>query len=144
MNVQDLESLRNIWQLDCNLPIEPTRSLKSWIQRVGQIRCRHDDDLVVLQEAVHLVKQLVQCLFLLSVRVVAVASFASKCVDFIDEDHDWGSVASGLLEQVSHLFCSVANEDFDEFTAGGDDEGYVGLRGSGFGDKGFARSRWAV
>jgi len=67
MDFEYFDSLFKVGQIDLYGPIEPPRSKQSRIQRLLQIGCCHDDDLVFCVKAIHIHKQLVQGVFLLFV-----------------------------------------------------------------------------
>ena len=100
-----------------------------WIEHVGPVGRRDDDDALVLFEPVHLDEQLVQRLLALVVAAAeARAAVAPDRVDLVDED-DARGVLLGLLEHVAHAARADADEHFDEVGARNGEEGHVGFAG---------------
>ena len=107
--------------------VEAAGAQQSWVEDVGAVGGRHDDDVGALLEAVHLDQDLVERLLALVVTAAhAGAALAADGVDLVDED-DAGCVLLGLHEQVAHAAGADTDEHFDEVRTGDREERHAGL-----------------
>ena len=97
MDLQNLFTTLNIWQIDIDLTVKSARTEKGVIENVCTVGGRHDDDPFVGLKAVHLHEDLVQGLlaFIVSATEPRTA-LTSHRIDLIDED-DTGLV---LLREI--------------------------------------------
>ena len=143
VDFQDLLAALDIGQAHIHLAVETAGTQQGFVQDVGAVGGRHDDDAVVGLEAVHLDQQLVQSLLALVVAAAqAGAALAAHGVDLIDED-DAGHGLFGLVEQVADTGRADAHVHLDEVRAGDGVEGHPGFAGAGAGQQGLAGARRA-
>lgn len=141
MNFQDLLTASDIRTANAHFPIKTAGTEDCRIQNIHTVGCCHDDDALVVTEAVHLDEHLVQSLFSLIVSASHTGSAASgHGIDLVDED-DTGSVLFRLGEKVTDTGSAHADEHFHEIRTGNAEEGNACLTGHGLGEKGFTGSR---
>ena len=104
-----------------DLTIEAAGPQERGVEDVGAVGRRHDDDAVVLREAVHLDEQLVQRLLALLVAERIAAAIAPDRVELVDED-DARAVTARLPEQLADARCADAGVHLDEVGAAGRNE----------------------
>jgi hypothetical protein len=93
-------------------------------------------------KAIHLDENLVQGLFTLIVpSPKACTTLAPDRIEFIDEDDTRGAFLGGLKE-VTNPAGTDADEHLDELGSGHREKGDVCFAGDGFGEQGFAGTRW--
>ena len=104
----------DIGQAHIDLTVEAAGTKQRVIKDIGTVRCRHDDNALVIAEAVHLDKQLVERLLTLVMTAAeAGASLTADSVDLIDED-DRRSDLLCLIEQVTHTACADTDIQLNE------------------------------
>ena len=87
MNFQDFFPSAHIRSADTDLTVKASRTHDRRIQNIHTVGCCHDDDALVVTEAVHLDEHLVQSLFSLIVAASHTGSAASgHGIDLVDED----------------------------------------------------------
>ena len=129
VHFEDLFPSLDVGDIDIDLSVETTGSEQRRVEDIRPVGRRHDDDAVILFEAVHLHEQLVERLLSLVVTAAEPrASLPADRVDLVDED-DAGHVALRLIEQVAHSRRAGADEHLDEIGTADREEGDVALAG---------------
>ena len=127
VDAQDGLAALHVGTVHRDLAVEAAGAQKSRVKDVGAVRGGHEDDALMLLEAVHLNEQLVQGLLALVVTAAhARAALAAHGVDLIDED-DGRSLLLGLGEQVAHTGGAHADEHLDEARTGDLEERHASL-----------------
>ena len=111
VDLQDLDAALPIWRRHEDLAVEAAGPKKRLVELLQQVRCGHDDDVVLGVEAVHLDEQLVERLIALAGHVGA--ALAADGVELVDED-DRGSGLARLLEEAADSRRAQAGEHLDE------------------------------
>ena len=143
VHAEDLLAPVDVGTRHHDLAVEAARAQQRRVEHVGPVGRGDDDDALVGLEAVHLDKQLVQCLLALVVAVAeAGAAVAADGVDLVDED-DARRRLLCLLEHVAHAAGADADEHLDEVGAGDGEEGHARLTRDGAGEQGLAGARRA-
>ncbi len=143
VDLQDVGAALDIGQADVHLPVEAAGAEERVIENVGAVCCRHDDNALVIVEAVHFHEQLVECLLALVVAAAETgAALTADGVDLVDE-HDGGGNLLGLLEQVADAARADADVQLNEVRAGDGQEFDARLAGDRLGEQRFARARRA-
>ena len=143
MDLQDSLASLEVGQLHRHAAVEAARARERGVEGFGAVRGGENDDAVVALKAVHFGEQLVQGLLAFVVAaVLAAAALLADGVDLVDED-DAGGLFLGLLEEVTHLACTHADEHFDKFRARHREERHIRLAGDRLGEHRFTGSRRA-
>ncbi len=141
--LQDRLAAAHVRPVEHHAAVEAAGAQQRRVEDVGAVGGRHDDDVGVGVEAVHLDQHLVEGLLALVVAAAqAGAALAADGVDLVDED-DAGRVALGLVEQVAHAAGAHADEHLDELRAGDREERHAGLARDGLGQQRLAGARRA-
>jgi len=123
------------------LTVESARSQQGFIEYIGTVGCRYDDDAFIAVKAVHFYKQLVQGLFALVVAAAhAVAAMATDRIDLVDED-DARRAFLGLFEHVANARGADTDEHFDEIRTGYREERHTRFACNGPSQQRFTGSR---
>ena len=143
MDLQNVGTALDIGQTDVHLPVKAAGAEKRVIENIGAVRRRHDDDALVIIEAVHFHEQLVERLLALVVAAAETgAALTADGVDLVDE-HDGGGDLLGLLEQVADAARADADVQLNEVGAGDGQKFDARLAGDRLGEQRFARARRA-
>ena len=103
--------------VDDDLPVETARAQQRWVEDVGPVRGRDQNDVVLQLEPVHLDEELVQRLLALVVAAAeSGAAMAADHVDLVHED-DARRRLLRLLEEVADARGADADEHLDEVGA---------------------------
>ena len=133
VHLQDVDTALEIRKLDRYTTVETARTKQCRIQGIRLVRRRQDDDGLRAVEAVHLRQELVQGLLTLIVATHrTVATLLTDGIDLIDED-DARRLFLRLLEEITYLRRTHADEHLDELGAGDGEERNVRLTGHGLG-----------
>lgn len=142
MDLEDLASALEIWEIDFYEAVEPTRSGEGWIQNFFLVCCSKDDDICIGIETIHFHEQLVQSSISL---VIAASSHArsllSNSIYLIYED-DRRCAFFCLFEEVSHSLGTDTDIHLDEFTTTDGEEGNFALSCAGLCDHCLAGAWW--
>ena len=143
MHLEDFLTAFDIRQADIHLAVKPAGAQQRFVQDIGAVGGRHDNNAVVRVETVHLDKQLVQRLFTLVMPAAkAGAALATDRVDLINED-DAGHRLFGLFKQITHAGCADADIHFNKIGARDRVKRHAGFAGAGAGEQRFAGTRRA-
>ena len=143
VDLQNVVTALDIGQTDVHLPVKAAGAQQRVIENVGAVRRRHDDDALVVVEAVHFHEQLVERLLALVVAAAETgAALTADGVDLVDE-HDGGGDLLGLLEQVAHAARADADVQLHKVGAGDGQKFDARLAGDGLGEQRLARARRA-
>ena len=143
VDLQNVGTALDIGQADVHLPVEAAGAEERVIENVGAVCRRHDDDALIIVEAVHFDEQLVERLLALVVTAAETgAALTADGVDLVDE-HDGGGDLLGLLEQVADAARADADVQLDEIGAGDGQKLDARLAGDRLGEQRFARARRA-
>ena len=143
MNLQDFLAPADIRQAHIDLAVKAARTQQGVIEDIGAVGGRHDDDALVVAEAVHLHQQLVEGLLALVMAAAeATASLTADGVDLVNED-DGGGGLLGLLKQVAHAACADADIQLHKIGAGDGQKLHARLARDGLGQQGLAGARRA-
>src|SRR5579884_3805150 len=127
-----------------HLAIKATGAKQGRVKDIGTVGCGQNHNGLVWLEAIHLDKQLLQCMF--SFIVAGNGTRAAACspdgIDLIDEN-DAGGMFARLRKQVAYTTGSDADEEFDKVGSTYAEEWHPCLTGHGAGQQGLARPRWA-
>src|SRR5690606_38615530 len=127
VNFQDFLASCAIWCANCHLTVKAARTQQRGVKHIRAVGRCHDDDALVLIEAVHLGQQLVQRLFTLVVPTAeARTTPPSYRVDFINED-DAGRIFFGALEQITYTRCTDTDKHLDKFGSSKAEERDIGF-----------------
>ena len=127
-----------------DLAVETSRAQQRWVEDVGAVRRRDEDNALAGAETVHLHEQLVERLLALVVAAAgARAALAANGVDLVDED-DARGVLAGLLKQVAHARSADTDEHFHEVGTRDGVKRHPGLAGHGAGEQGLTGAGRAV
>ena len=141
VDLEDRQAALVAGPIDRDVAVEPAGPQQGRIEHVGPVRGGHDDDRLVLGEAVHLAEDLVERLLALVVSAAdAGAAVAAHGVDLVDEE-DGRGVFLGRVEQVADPPGAHADEHLDELGAVDRKEGHAGLAGHGAAQQRLARAR---
>ena len=103
---------------DIDLTVEASGTQQRIVEDVRAVGRRHYDNALVVAEAVHLDKKLVQGLLALIVSAAeAGAALTADSVDLINEYDRWGDLF-GLIEQVADAARADADIKLDKVRAG--------------------------
>ena len=112
-----------------DLPVEPSRTQQRRVENVLAVGGSHDDDALVLAEAVHLHQKLVEGLLPLVVAAAETCAPApSHGVNLVDE-HDGGRLLLGLFEEIPDAACAHAHVELHKVRAGDGQKLHPGLPG---------------
>ena len=143
VDLQNGLAAADVGQGDVDLAVKAARAQQRLVEDVRAVGRGHDDDALVVREAVELDKQLVERLLALVVAAAeAAASLTADGVDLVDED-DRGGDLLGLVEQVAHAARAHADVELDKVRARDRQELDVRLARDGLGQQRFARARRA-
>ena len=143
MDFQDGFAPADVRQAHIDLAVKAAGTQQRVIQNVGTVGCRHDDDALVVAEAVHLHQQLVERLFALVVAAAeTAAALSADGVDLVDKDDGRGHLL-GLVKQVADTACTDADVQLDKVRAGDGQELNPGFSGDCLGKQRLAGSRRA-
>ena len=132
-----------IGHADIDLTVKAAGTQQSVIEDIGAVCCRHNDDALVVAEAVHLDKQLVEGLLALVVSAAeAGAALTADSVDLVDEYDSRGDLLC-LIEQVAHTRCADADIKLNKVRAGNGQELHAGFACNRFCKQGLTGSRRA-
>src|SRR5438874_2019464 len=141
MNPENFFAAFDVGEIDGDLAIESARAEQRWIQDIGPVRSRDNDDTFLGIESVHLDQERIKCLLTLIVTAAdAVAAVAADRVDFIDKN-DAGRAFLALLEHVPDPAGSDTDEHLHEIGAANREERDVGFAGNSPREQGFTRAR---
>ena len=118
VNAKDLLASLQIRITDGDLPIEPARPQQCGIEDVRAVGGSNNNDAVRAGEAVHLDKQLIECLLALFVAERVAAAMAADGVELVDED-DARRMTASLAEQPANAGRANAGVHLDELRAAG-------------------------
>ena len=131
VDLEDLVPALEVGTVDHDLPVEATGAQQRRIKHVRAVGRRHDDDVVLDVETVHLHEQLVQRLLTLVVTTAeSGAAHAAHGVELVDED-DAGAGGLRLLEQVAYAARANAHEHLHEVGTRDREERHARLTGHG-------------
>ena len=137
MHFQDLEAAFDIGQADDDAPVEAAGPQEGFVENVGAVGRRHQDDPFFGIKAIHLDEQLVERLLpLIMAAANACAAVAADSIDLIHED-DARGLLFGLVEQIADAAGADADKHLDEVGTGDGEEGAVRFAGHRFGDQRF-------
>ena len=143
VHAQDLLAALYVGAVDRHATVKAAGTKQGRVKNVGTVGGRDENHRLVVLEAVHLDKQLVERLFALVVAAAqAGTTLAADRVDLVDED-DGRSLFLGLLEEVAYAGGAHAHEHLHKVRATDGEERYARLAGNRLGKKGLARSRRA-
>ena len=132
-----------IGHADIDLTVEAAGAQQRVIEDIRAVCCRHDDNALVVAEAVHLDKQLVEGLLALVVSAAeAGAALTADSVDLVDE-YDGRSDLLCLVEQIAHARCADADIQLDKVRAGNGQKLHARLACDGLCQQGLTCSRRA-
>src|SRR3989344_3344610 len=127
--LQDILPVFSIGKVNHDTPVETARTDERRVENIGTVCRRHDDDLFILFETVHLDEYLVQGLLAFVVATAdARAAHASDSVYLIYEKNGGRSLFRHL-ERISYARSADADEHFHEFRAGDGEERHVAFAG---------------
>src|SRR5207302_7357832 len=108
-------------------PVKTAWAQQCRVENIRPVGCSNQDNAFVGFKAVHLDKQLVQCLLTLVMSAAeARSALPSDCVDFIYKD-DARGVLLALLEQIANARGTHADEHFDEIRSADREERNIGF-----------------
>ena len=115
MYLENLLSLRQVWEVHMYLTIETTSTQQSLIEHINTIGSCHNNDTRVSAKTIHLCEQGIQGILTLVVATIAwiLASCATDSIDFIDKDDTW-SLCLCLSKRITHTRSSDTNEHLYE------------------------------
>ncbi len=135
MQLQDGPAARGVGLVDRDVPVEAARAQEGRVQDVGAVRCPDHDKAGADLEPVHLHQHLVQRLLaFVRAAALAVASFAARRIELVDED-DRRCHRAHASEEIAHSRRSDTDERLHELGAGYGEEGDPGLTRNGLGQK---------
>ena len=141
VNAEDFFAPVDVGQGDRDLAVETAGTQQRRIEHVRTVGGSDDDDAFLGVEAVHLDKELIECLFALVVTTAhAMAAMTSNRVDFIDEDQA-GRVLAALLKHVADARGTDADKHFHEVGTRDREEWYVSLTRDRASEESLAGSR---
>ena len=127
-----------VWQLHRHPAVKPPGAGQGRVQALRPVGGRQNDDPCVFLKAIHLCKQLVQCLLPLVVPAYAACvSLLADGVDLVDK-HNAGGLFLCLLKKVPHLRGAHAHKHLHKLTARHGEEGHACLSGHRLGQHGLA------
>ena len=117
VDLQDLLAALNVGQAHIHAPVKAAGAQQRVIENVGAVGRRHDDDALVIREAVHFDEQLVERLLtLIMAAAEAAAALTADRVDLVDEHNGRGNLL-GLVKQVTHARGADADIELDKIRA---------------------------
>ena len=129
MYLQNILTTLKIRQFNRNAAVKTARTKKCRVQGIRTVRRCQNDNAFLSIESIHLGKQLVQGLLTLVVSGESAAvTFFADGIDLIDKD-DTRCFLICLLEQVTHLRSSHADEHLDKLRTGNGEERNICLSG---------------
>ncbi len=141
MDLEDAQTSQDIRVIDYDASVEPAGPQKRWVEDVGSVCRRDEDDACVAFESVHLDQQLVERLLAFVMAAAqSGATMPTDGIDFIDED-DARSVLFPLFKEVPDAGGAYPDEHLDEIGARDRKEGHIGFAGDGLGQQSFSGSR---
>ena len=140
MNLQYVDSALHIRKLNRHTSVETTRSKKCRIKAVRLVRRRKHYNALGSVKAVHLGKQLIKRLLTLIIAAESVAASLLAYRIYLVYENDAGCLLLCLLEEVSYLGCSHADEHLYKFGAGNAEEGNICLTCDCLGEHGLTCS----
>ena len=119
MYLKDILTPLKIRKLHRNSPVETSGPCQRRVQRFRTVGCCQNDDAVVSFKAVHLRKQLIQCLLplIVSAVIAAAGAFSADRINFINKNNT-GSLFLCLLEQITHLGSAHSDKHLYKLRAG--------------------------
>ena len=142
MNPEDSFSSLKIRQFYRHPAVKSSRTGKRRIQTFRTVGSRQDHNSGIFFKAVHLCKELVQCLFPFVVTSCTSITFLANGVDLIDK-YDTRSFFFSLFEKITDLRGSHAYEHFHKFRTGHGEKWHSGFPCHGFRQHGLTCSRRA-
>ena len=143
VDLEDLLAAAPVGRAVIDLPVKASRAQKCRVEDVLSVGGCEDDHALILAEAVHLHKQLVERLLALVVSSAETrAAAAADGVDLVNKD-DAGRNALCLVEQVSHAAGADADIQLDKIRAGNGQKRHARLAGDGTRQQRLAGSRRA-
>ncbi len=141
MDIENLYTVLEFGEVDCNLTVEASGTQKGFVKNVGTVGGGEDNHTTVGAETVHLGEELVERIFALVVgtHVGVLATRTAHGVNLVDK-HDAGSLLLGLAEEVADTRCTHADKHLDKIGARHREERHVGLAGNSLGKKGLTSS----
>src|SRR6266567_7877335 len=97
MDFKDRQAPVPVWAIDCDAPVEATRTQQRYVKAIGAVGSADYYNCLVRIETVHLHQELVQGLFAFIVTIDAYTTLPPHGIDFIDKD-DAGRGFLGLIE----------------------------------------------
>ena len=137
VDLQGVKSALEVGTVHDDPAVKTAGTQQGLVENLGPVGGGQAHDALGGLEAVNLVKQLIQCLFLLGVGAHPGVAGAAHGVDLVDED-DAGSHLLGFLKEVADAACAHAHEHLHKVGAGDGEEGDVRLAGNGLGKEGLA------
>ena len=114
VDLEDGHAAPEVRPIQDDLAVEAAGPKERRVKDIRPVGGRHDDDVGVRVEAVHLDEDLVQGLLALVVRTAQPGTaLAPDGIDLVNE-HDAGRVALGLIEQVADAAGANTDEHLDE------------------------------
>ena len=134
MHSEYILTLVQVGQFHMNLSVETSGTKQRFVQDIGTVRSRQDDNTAVGAETIHFRKQLVQRVFafVVAVHIYIFATGTTDSIDFVDK-HDTRSFLFCLAEQVTYAGSTYADEHFYEVRTGQGEERNVCLSGYSLG-----------
>ena len=133
----------DVGQADIHAAVKAAGTRQGVIEDVVTVRSGHDDDALIVSEAVHFDEQLVERLLALVVPAAeAGAALAADGVYLVYEDDGRGHLL-GLVEEVAHAGGADADIELHKVGAGYRQELHARLAGDGLGYERFAGARRA-
>ena len=118
MNGKNFESALYVRSADKHLPIKPSRTQDRRVKDIHAVGRRHHDNPLVSSKAVHLYKELVQCLLSLIVAAAHTSTSSSRhCVDLIDKNNTW-RIFLGIFKEISHSGCTYSDKHLYKIRTG--------------------------
>ena len=143
MNSQNRGALFKFWQWDNDLAIKTTWTQQRWVQNIGAVGGRQNDDPFRCLKAVHLREQLVQSLLALVMTATeSSTAFATDGINFVNKDNGFTHFAS-LLEKITNTTCSDTHEHFHEVRTSHRQKSNASFSCDGTGEESFSSSRRA-
>ena len=112
MNLEYCFSTSDVRKIDVDLSVKSTWSEQRWIEYVGTVGRRHNDNIVVGLESVHLNKQLIERLLSLVVTTTKTCTtLSADCVYFVYEYYA-RAVLFCRIKKASYTACAHAHVHF--------------------------------
>src|SRR5690554_4032117 len=119
VNLENLSPIVQVGQLHVYLPVEASCPEQGFIEHVGTVRGRENNDSTVGAEAIHLGEELIQRILTLVVRaeVGVFTTGTAHGIDLVDE-HDTGCLLLRLSEKIAYPRSTHSHEHFHEIGTG--------------------------